>query len=186
MDGPVVLTAMEALKKGDVTPVLKWVNEEGEKEVREAFDLARKVRVKGENAQKLADRHFFETLVRVHRAGEGVGFTGLKPAGSIAAGFVEADHALEKGKVDELARRISQGVEQKLRERFAEVVEKKKHAEHSVEAGRKYVAAYVRYAHFVEGIEAQISGSGEGHGTEHAEGHGESGNAKAGRSEHAH
>ena len=32
-------------------------------------------------ARELADRYFFETLVRIHRAGEGAPYTGLKPAG---------------------------------------------------------------------------------------------------------
>src|SRR5688572_24952802 len=74
LDGPVVETAKLALKQSDVTPVLKWVNKDGEKEVREAFAAALKVRSLNEDARMLADTHFFETLVRVHRAGEGVPF----------------------------------------------------------------------------------------------------------------
>jgi hypothetical protein len=32
-------------------------------------------------AKALADRYFFETLVRLYRAGEGAAYKGLKPAG---------------------------------------------------------------------------------------------------------
>ena len=152
LDGPVVADARVALKKGEVSPVLKWVNKDREKEIREAFAAALKVRSLGDDAQKLADLHFFETLVRVHRAGEGVPFTGLKPAGTIDPGFVAADQALSEGSVTELSGDIARSVQDGLRKRFADVLEKKKHADDSVEAGRAYVAAYVEYAHYVEAL----------------------------------
>src|SRR5688500_18537963 len=78
LDGPVVRDARAAREKGDVAPVLKWVRADDEKEIREAFAKTLKVRALGEDARDVADRHFFETLVRVHRAGEGVAYTGLK------------------------------------------------------------------------------------------------------------
>jgi hypothetical protein len=70
MDGPVVVAARGALDKGEVTPVLKWVKKADEAEVRAAFKQARTVRTKGEEAKELADRHCFETVVRLHRASE--------------------------------------------------------------------------------------------------------------------
>lgn len=168
LDGPVVETAKLALKNGDVTPILKWVNKEGEKEVREAFTVALKVRSLGGDAQRLADTHFFETLVRVHRAGEGVPFTGLKPAGTIDPGFVAADKALHDGAIAELSADIAKSVQEGLRKRFAEVVEKQKHADDSIEAGRAYVAAYVEYAHYVEAIHTITSRGAEEHRHLHA------------------
>lgn len=163
LDGPVVETAKLALKQGDVTPVLKWVNAQGEEEVREAFAVALKVRPLGEDARSLADTYFFETLVRVHRAGEGVPFTGLKPAGTIDPGFLAADKALEEGSIDELSGNLAEAVQEGLRERFAEVLERKEQADESIEAGRAYVAAYVEYAHFVEAIHTTTSGGAEAH-----------------------
>ena len=74
MDGPVVAAAQKALRTGDVTPVLKWVRPADEKEIRDLFEKTRTVRQKGDDARELADRCFFETLVRVHRAGEGAPF----------------------------------------------------------------------------------------------------------------
>ena len=152
LDGPVVETAKLALTKGDVTAVLKWVSKEGEKEIREAFAVTLKVRSLGADARKLADTHFFETLVRVHRAGEGVPFTGLKPAGTIDPGFVAADKALHEGSIEKLSADIAKPVQEGLRKRFSDVLEKKKHADESIEAGRAYVAAYIEYAHYVEAI----------------------------------
>jgi hypothetical protein len=172
LDGPVVETARLALKKGDVTPVLKWVSKEGEDEVREAFAIALKVRSLGEDARKLADTHFFETLVRVHRAGEGVPFTGLKPAGTIDPGFVAADKALKEGQVAELSAHLAKSVQDALDKSFAEVLEKKQHADDSVEAGRVYVAAYVQYAHYVEAILTLTSHeAAEGHHLHASEAH---------------
>ncbi|MEV7061727.1 DUF6448 family protein [Streptomyces collinus] len=81
LDGPVVTAARKALEGRDVDQILPYVPEEGEPEVREAFGLTAKARTFGREAQEVADRWFFETVVRVHRSGEGAPFTGLKPAG---------------------------------------------------------------------------------------------------------
>ncbi|MGH8640573.1 MAG: DUF6448 family protein, partial [Burkholderiales bacterium] len=81
LDGPVVTLARKALETGNVNHVLPWVRPEDEPEIRRAFDHALAVRKLGCEARDLADRHFFETLVRVHRAAEGAPYTGLKPAG---------------------------------------------------------------------------------------------------------
>ena len=85
LDGPVVLTAKSALEKGDITPVLKWVRKTDEKEIQELFNKTLIVRKQGKEAGELADMYFFETLVRIHRAGEGAPYTGLKAAGAVEA-----------------------------------------------------------------------------------------------------
>jgi Family of unknown function (DUF6448) len=71
MDGPVVRDARVALDSRDVTPVLKWIAPGKEGEIREAFQHAVTGRALSAEARTLADRLFFETLVRVHREGEG-------------------------------------------------------------------------------------------------------------------
>lgn len=152
LDGPVVKEARLALEQGDVTPLLKWVTKEREKDIRSAFAQTLAVRTMGKDARELADRFFFETLVRVHRAGEGAPYTGLQPAGAIAPAVAAADKAIDAGSVDELSEKIGIAVRDGIRKRFAEVAEKKKHAGDSVEAGREFVEAYVEYVHFVEGI----------------------------------
>jgi hypothetical protein len=152
LDGPVVGDARIALDKEEVTPVLKWVQADDEREIREAFDRAVAVRKLGTEAQQLADIYFFETLVRVHRAGEGAPFTGLKPAGAIEPSIAAADQALSNGSVDPLAKKIAEHAATGIRERFARALAAKKHANESVAAGREFVQAYVTYVHYVEGV----------------------------------
>jgi hypothetical protein len=170
LDGPVIMEARVALEKGDVTPLFKWVTKEHEKDIRKAFEQALSVRTKGKDAHELADRFFFETLVRIHRAGEGAPYTGLKPAGTTVPAVAAADKALAAGSVDALSAKIGNAVRDGIRKRFAEVTEKKKHVNDSVEAGREFVAAYVEYVHFVEGIHNMVAqGAAHVHGEEHQE-----------------
>lgn len=152
LDGPVIAEARAALQKGDPTPILKWVKKEYEAEVRKSFHETMAVRKKGDEVRAFADRYFFETLVRLHRAGEGEAYTGLKPADRVEPIIAAADKALESGSVDPLAKSISGEVSEGIRKRFAAAHEKKKHANKSIEAGREYVEAYVEYVHFVERI----------------------------------
>ena len=155
LDGPVVKDARAALDARDVTPVLKWVPAAREAEIRDAFQRAQAVRSLGSEARTLADRFFFETLVRVHRAGEGEPYTGLKPAGSaIDAGIAAADAALEAGTVDALVSRITVAVDRGLRERYARAAAARAHAAESVEKGREYIAAYVELTHYSERLTA--------------------------------
>lgn len=151
LDGPVVADARVALAQGDPGPVLKWVGKEREEEIRVAFKETMAVRAQGGEAESLADRHFFETVVRIHRAGEGEGFTGLKPAGGVDPGLSAADMALRSGSAKQLAERMSAAISEGIQTRFAIALERKAHAAASIDAGRAYVAAYVDYIHFVEG-----------------------------------
>ena len=167
LDGPVVQDARIALEKRDLTPVLKWVKPAYEGEVRDTFEKALAVRAKGSDAQAFADRYFFETLVRLHRAGEGEAFTGLKPANSVEPGIASADAALQSGSVDQLATELSRNIDQGIRKRFAVAAERKQHASQSVEAGRAYVEAYVDYIHFVEAVH-RLSLDGASHQHESA------------------
>jgi hypothetical protein len=179
LDGPVVRDARAALEGRDVTPVLKWVEAGKEPEVREAFRHALAVRVLGPEARTLADRFFFETLVRVHREGEGAPYTGLKPEGiDVDPAIAASDKALDTGSVDPLVGMIAARAEQGLRQRFARAAEAKAHAGESVEKGRAYVAAYVAFMHHAERLlQAATTDAGHaGHGeaAAHAvpEGHG--------------
>ncbi|HET7826503.1 MAG TPA: DUF6448 family protein, partial [Anaeromyxobacter sp.] len=97
LDGPVVTSARTALETGKLEPVLAWVRPGDEREIRDAFAKTRTVRKGGGEARELADRWFFETLMRVHRAGEGAPFTGLQPAGSPDPAVAAADRFLASG-----------------------------------------------------------------------------------------
>jgi Family of unknown function (DUF6448) len=163
LDGPVVAAAKRALSAGDVTPVLKWVRAEHEAEIRDAFARTLKVRGQSSEARELADRYFFETLVRIHRAGESAPYSGLKPAGEVEPGIAAADSAMESGKVEPLAAAVSKEIADGIRQRFARVQQARPHAEESVEAGREYVEAYVTFIHYVEGLHQAIAAT-SGHG----------------------
>lgn len=169
LDGPVVQAAKNALEKGDVKLVLIWVKEDGEAEVHQAFQDALKVRKLGADARKLADRYFFETLVRVHRAGEGEPYTGLKPAGTDAGPAVEAaDEAVKAGKVEPVVKLVSEATVHAVRERFEQMQAASKYDPADVEAGRKYVAAYVVFLHTVDGIYEKAKAPAHGAGTKEA------------------
>lgn len=168
LDGPVINDARIAIEKKDITPVLKWVKDaHQEHEIKYAFYGAMKVRGKGADVQEIADHYFFETLVRVHRAGEGAPYTGLKAAGNVEPAVAAADKALETGSVDKLAKNVAHAVETAIKKRFQEAKEKGAHKDESVKEGREYVEAYVQYVHFVEGIHNMAAGGGgHDHGSE--------------------
>lgn len=167
MDGPVVTLARRALETGNVNLVLPWVREQDEAEIGEAFAHSLAVRKLGGQAKDLADRHFFETLVRVHRAGEGAPYTGLKPAGRDLGPAVPAgDRALEDGSIDKVHKLLSDAIRKGLHEHFHRAMERKGFDANNVKAGRKYVEAYVPYIHYVETLWQAASGVAHGH---HAE-----------------
>jgi hypothetical protein len=159
MAGPVIQTAQAALEKGNVTPVLKWVKPEYEADIKALFTKTMAVRSKGPEAKELADMYFFETLVRLHREGEGAAYTGLKPAEEIEPVVVLSDKALESENAEELVVKVTDKVAGGIREHFEKASAAKKHADDSVAAGREYVEAYVIFTHYVEGIHNAAAGS---------------------------
>ena len=178
LDGPVVKDARLALDRGDVTPVLRWVRPADEKEIRQAFEKTLVVRAKGPEARDLADTYFFETLVRVHRAGEGAPYTGLKPAGTdLGPAVTEADKALETGSVDKLVGLVTRDIAEGIRRRFSEVTERRRTASENPDAGRRYVAGYVKFVHYVERLHQDAIGPA-GHHSEETAAHEAEGKAK--------
>ncbi len=154
LNGPVVQAAREALARRDVTPVLRWVHADGEAEVRAAFARALAVRGLSPAAAELADTYFFETLVRIHRAGEGEPFAGLKPAESVDPGIEAADRALESGAIDGPVAELAGALVRSVKAKFEAVRAKSLHRDESVAAGRDYVAAYVEFIHYYERLYA--------------------------------
>lgn len=151
MDGPVVKAAQNALASGDVNLVLIWVQRADEQEIREAFARTLAVRMLGAEARDLADMYFFETLVRIHRAGEGAPYTGLKPAGrDLGPAIPLADQVLTSGKVDPLVTLITDETRKGLTEGFNHALKALNYSPADVEGGRKYVQAYVTFIHYVE------------------------------------
>ena len=151
LDGPVVKAAQQALDTRDPTLALIWVQADDEPEIRIAFARTLAVRVLSPQAKELADRFFFETLVRVHRAGEGASFTGLKPAGrDLGPAIPAADKALEEGSVESVVKLLTAAMQEGLGDHFNQVVAAKAFDPGDVAAGREYVKAYVEFIHYVE------------------------------------
>jgi len=164
LDGPVVTAARAALEKGDVNRVLIWVRDEDEAEIRSAFDETMIVRKLGPEAQALADRYFFETLVRIHRAGEGAPYTGLKPAGrDLGPAIPAADKAIQRGSVEALTQLLTEQMQHGLHSYFKAVAERKDFALDDVPAGRAYVEAYVPFIHYVERLYEAAARASDGH-----------------------
>ena len=151
LDGPVVKAARQALDTGDVNRVLIWVKPEAEAETRAAFAKTLAVRKLGAEAKTLADNYLFETIVRLHRAGEGVPYTGLKPAGrDLGPAIPAADRAVETGTVESLLRLLTERMQEGVREHFRYVQATRGFKLDDVGAGRDHVAAYVEFIHYVE------------------------------------
>jgi len=164
MDGPVVKAARGALEAGDVRIVLAWVQKDDEAAVREAFTQSQAVRGLNSQARELADRYFYETVVRIHRAGEGEPYTGLKPAGrDPGPAVVSADEAIGSGSVDGLVKLLSEAAAKGVRERFQQVRARKGFARDDTDAGRDYVKAYVEFIHYAEGLHNAIQPGGGPH-----------------------
>ncbi|HEU4492771.1 MAG TPA: DUF6448 family protein [Rubrobacteraceae bacterium] len=143
MDGPVVKAAMKALDTRDVTTILPFVPKQGETEVTETFEKVLVARAQSPEAQEVADKQFFETVVRIHRAGEGAPFTGLKPAGLSHGPVVPvAEKAIEDGSSEDLLKLLTSAVEEQTRGRFEHVMHLKREASgKGVKEKREYVEA---------------------------------------------
>jgi hypothetical protein len=164
MNGPVVIAAQKALENGNVNLVLIWVQKEDEAAIREVFTKTIAVRKLSLDAKKLADMYFFETLVRIHRAGEGVAYTGLKAAETeVEPGIEAADKALEGESAESLLDYLNEAVHHGIHEQFTNALANKDFKPDDVAAGREYVKAYVEFIHYAEGLFQAASKQTEGH-----------------------
>ena len=171
LDGPVVGAARAALEGGDPAPALIWVRPSDEAEVREAFRRSVEVRRLGPQARELADHAFFETLVRIHRAGEGAAYTGLKPAGHDFGPAVRAaDAAVAAGDDRAVAAMLAEAVSDGLHARFEALQRRRGFDPADLRAGREYVQSYVEFVHYVDALHEAAEG-GAGHPEPPAHGH---------------
>lgn len=152
MDGPAVKDGEVALQTGNVNVALKWVHPEGADELARIFQKALAVRGLSGEAREVADQWFLENMVRIHRAGEGAPYTGIKPAGTpIDERVRAADAAIETGSLEDLFALVPAEQHAQLEERFAQVMARKEFPVDDVDAGREYLEAYVHFFHLAEG-----------------------------------
>ncbi len=151
MDGPIVLAAKKAIKHQNVNYVLIWVDPESELELKNVYNLIMKVRGLGEEAKILADKYFFESLVRLHRNGEGIPYTGIKPSGSPTdERILAADRCIETGDPSLLHDLVPKMKFRNFKNYYDTVMNLKNYDVNNIHQGRRYVEAYVQFFHFAE------------------------------------
>ena len=159
LDGPVVKAARQALDSGNVNLILPYAPREAEPELKEAFAKALEVRKAGGKARELADYWFFETAVRLHRAGEGASYTGLKPAGLDEGPVVpRAEEGIAKGDPAELIEFLQHTVKHVIEDKFSHVLHTRNFDVNDVPAARAYVQATLGLTLFSHGLYTQMAG----------------------------
>lgn len=169
IDGPVAKAAQKALETGNINPVLAYAPAAAEAEIRTAFDKSRKVRGIGTGARVLADEAFMETVIRLHRAGEGATYTGLKPAGIDYGPVIRAaEQALETGDLAKLKAALMQEIDHALQERLVHVRELQKApleptTAAEVPQSRERVSGELGFITFAENLRQAALGKGTEH-----------------------
>jgi hypothetical protein len=164
MDGPVARAATRALETGNVNAVLPYAPTAAEAEITAAFEQALRVRAMDEEARRLADRFFLETVVRLHRQGENAPYTGLKPAGTDFGPVIPAaEKALESGDAEALVTLLTNAVRAHVQERLKHSLQARSlpgepanHAE--VAAARERVEAELGFVLYAESLHQAIKG----------------------------
>ena len=166
-EGPAVKDGRKALETGNINYALKWIPADGEAELRDVFEKSMKARDIGAEVAELADRLFLETMVRIHRIGEGVGFTGIQPNGTRIDPVVKAaDEAIAVGSDADLVLMVPPERRAELDKRFRAALDIQDFDVDDVAAGRRYLAAYVSFFTYAEG-EDHAHHAQAGHSHEH-------------------
>lgn len=161
-DGPTIKDATKALETNKVNLVLKWITPDQEKGIIPLFNKTYALKSGDKEVYAIVEKHFFETLVRLHRETEGAPYTGLKPAGTTKPIIQLSDQALESKNIDDLLGKLNNHIGKAIREKYEKVAALDKVKNNSPEKGREYVEAYVDYTHTIEAIH-DIVEQGEGH-----------------------
>ena len=152
LDGPVVQAAQRALDAGNVALALPFVPKDAEEEVIRAFIKVEGARGTSPLCREVADRYFFETVVRLHRAGEGAPFTGLKPAGLDVGPIIPvAEKAIASGN----SAALEDALVAVVREELAHRVDRLRHlraAAQGVDGTRAYVGAMLGLQVWAHGL----------------------------------
>lgn len=151
IDGPVVMAAKKSIEENNVNYVLAWIKPEYEQEIRATYLQVMDIRNQNEETKKITDYYFFETVVRLHRLGEGEPYTGLKPSGTkVDKGIVLADQSIADHNLDELEASMINEVKKSLDDKYQVVMQKSNYDPNDIGAAREYVEAYVQFIHFSE------------------------------------
>ncbi|MFP3712633.1 DUF6448 family protein [Puerhibacterium sp. TATVAM-FAB25] len=165
LDGPVVTAARTALDADDVDLVLPFVPEDAEAEVRAVFTAVRPVRHLSEAAREVADRLFFENVVRLHRAGEGAPYTGLRPAGLGFGPVIPlAEQAVASGSSRAVAQYLTRVLDDELDQRMERVNALAAVKDRSTADARAHVEAMLGFQVYSHHLLQALHGPAHGHG----------------------
>ncbi len=165
IDGPVAKAAQKALDTGNVNLALPYAPAKAEAEIKAAFAQSLKVRTLGPDAKVVADRAFIEATVRLHRAGEGAAYTGLKPAGlDHGPAIPAAERAIAIGDLKQVKAVIDEEIEHGLHARFQHAREAQKASLEPTKAGdvaaaRDRASAELRFVTYVESLRQAAHGA---------------------------
>lgn len=166
LDGPVVTAARDALTAAEVDVILPYVPADGEDEIRDAFARVLPLHTADGPGADVARQWFYETVVRVHRAGEHAPYTGLKPAGLDVGPVIPlAEKAIESGDVEDVYRLLAADLHTELAHRLDRVTRLAAGKGDSVAAGRAYVQVMLGFQVYANQVYRAL----------HADPHGEHG-----------
>lgn len=151
-DGPVIKDAIKALESNNVDLVLKWITSEQEKEITSLFIKTYALKTYDQKVYEIVEKHFFETLVRLHRETEGAPYTGLKPAGSTKQIIQMTDAALHEDNIEGFIVKLDNHLNKVVQEKYNKVANLYKVKDDSKAQGRAFVEAYVDYTHTIAAI----------------------------------
>jgi Family of unknown function (DUF6448) len=166
IDGPVTTAALRALDAGNVNLILPYAPASAEPELSATFAQAAAVRGQSPEAKALTERYLMETAVRLHRAGEGAPYEGLKPAGTdFGPAIPAAERALASGQLEPLLVFLSDEIKRGVTERFRHALAVQKALKEptsaaEVPAAREHIGEEFAFIGYVEGLYQAITGGG--------------------------
>jgi hypothetical protein len=126
-------------------------------------------------------------MVRIHRAAEGVGFTGIQPPGTEIDPVVSAaDEAIALGSDEGLLPMVPEDRRSELDQRFKTAMAAKDFDVDDIAAGRRYIAAYVSFFKYAEGEDHEHHGHEDHRHEDHHEKHGHGEHAHSGHPHGSH
>lgn len=153
LDGPVVTAARKSIQTGNRNYILVWVKKQDETAITAVFErvLADLRAASSPESKAKVETELFESLVKIHREGEGARYEGLQPAGSVEPEIALADKAINTGEINTVLSRIESPKNKEIiTHLFHDVHGKSNYDIDDVDAGRNYVNSYVVFIHAVE------------------------------------
>jgi hypothetical protein len=146
-----------AFETRNANHILIWLPKGSEKEMRSILNRALKASDMGGMGREVAEDWALENAVRLHRAGEGAAYHGIKPAGLDEGPIVpKAEKAIETGDPSKVIDLIAGNVRKELMRRFKHVRSKRDFDPDDVKAGREYVQAFIHFVVFAHHLNESL------------------------------